>query len=372
MKIKEKIRKLFGTESESDEPERSRQLSATTVSESEKEKEESDILILNDPCELLNSPERETTTDTPKVDDQLFEGQCLDIEIDPNIEKYVTLSPIKDLPKTPGKEFCLSPRKSIVVECKNVQKIKKKPALSNIKITVSQSVSHSHSHSINYKNIDLKGIRHTHTKPNISYADNSVRQLAHSNRTISFASQSHEASSHHLSHLNASLPSRTLSAQSNTHTLTLSNQNQPRSKPLSQAHAQYQSHSHQASTHSSLNTPSHYQYAYNETNYNSQPHYQHLNYQHSHAYTSTPAQSYYQHTQAPQAFRTHPYQQFTRTLTQTINRPIIERERQNTRVISLENKHVPKGIHLAIAVSKSKFYSKNALKKITRKLANEF
>lgn len=42
-----------------------------------------------------------------------------------------------------------------------------------------------------------------------------------------------------------------------------------------------------------------------------------------------------------------------------------------TRVINLFNKHVPKGVHLAIAVDNTKRLSKNALKKITRNLASD-
>lgn len=42
-----------------------------------------------------------------------------------------------------------------------------------------------------------------------------------------------------------------------------------------------------------------------------------------------------------------------------------------TRIISLQNKNVPKGVQLAIAVDSKKFFSKNALKKITRNLAKE-
>lgn len=41
------------------------------------------------------------------------------------------------------------------------------------------------------------------------------------------------------------------------------------------------------------------------------------------------------------------------------------------RVIELRNKNVPQGVHLAIAVDKSKFLSKNALRKITRNLVNQ-
>lgn len=43
----------------------------------------------------------------------------------------------------------------------------------------------------------------------------------------------------------------------------------------------------------------------------------------------------------------------------------------STRVIHLNNKNVPEGVHLAIAVNKNKHYSKNALKKITRNLAQQ-
>lgn len=43
----------------------------------------------------------------------------------------------------------------------------------------------------------------------------------------------------------------------------------------------------------------------------------------------------------------------------------------NTRIIELKNKNVPAGIQLAIAVETNKRYSKNALKKITRKLISE-
>lgn len=69
------------------------------------------------------------------------------------------------------------------------------------------------------------------------------------------------------------------------------------------------------------------------------------------------------------------------------HRPITEVERQivdslqkkeekkstadGTRVIELRYKNVPQGVHLAIAVDKSKFLSKNALKKITRNLAKQ-
>lgn len=41
------------------------------------------------------------------------------------------------------------------------------------------------------------------------------------------------------------------------------------------------------------------------------------------------------------------------------------------RIITLNNKNVPQGVHLAIAVEKTKFMSKNALKKITHNLANQ-
>lgn len=43
-----------------------------------------------------------------------------------------------------------------------------------------------------------------------------------------------------------------------------------------------------------------------------------------------------------------------------------------TRIIKLNNKFVQKGVHLAIAVEKNTFLSKNALKKITRNLNQEF
>lgn len=44
---------------------------------------------------------------------------------------------------------------------------------------------------------------------------------------------------------------------------------------------------------------------------------------------------------------------------------------KGTRIIELNNKNAPQGVHLAISVDKNKFYSKNALKKITRNLANQ-
>lgn len=44
---------------------------------------------------------------------------------------------------------------------------------------------------------------------------------------------------------------------------------------------------------------------------------------------------------------------------------------QHTKVITLNNKHVPKNVYLAIAVEKNKHLSKNALKKITRNLASQ-
>lgn len=65
------------------------------------------------------------------------------------------------------------------------------------------------------------------------------------------------------------------------------------------------------------------------------------------------------------------------------NRPITQVERHivdnfeqsnkapQTRIITLNNKNVPPGVHLAIAVDKSKYLSKNALKKITRNLASQ-
>lgn len=42
-----------------------------------------------------------------------------------------------------------------------------------------------------------------------------------------------------------------------------------------------------------------------------------------------------------------------------------------TRIIELKNKNVPQGVYFAIAVDKDKHYTKNALKKITRKLASQ-
>lgn len=45
-----------------------------------------------------------------------------------------------------------------------------------------------------------------------------------------------------------------------------------------------------------------------------------------------------------------------------------EQASNNTRIISLHNKNVPEGVQLAIAVDSKKYYSKNALKKITRNL----
>lgn len=41
----------------------------------------------------------------------------------------------------------------------------------------------------------------------------------------------------------------------------------------------------------------------------------------------------------------------------------------HSRIITINNKHVPEGVHMAIAVKKDKYLSKNALKKIARKLA---
>lgn len=43
----------------------------------------------------------------------------------------------------------------------------------------------------------------------------------------------------------------------------------------------------------------------------------------------------------------------------------------STRVIELKNKNAPQGVHSAIAVDKNKYYSRNALKKLTRNLANQ-
>lgn len=42
-----------------------------------------------------------------------------------------------------------------------------------------------------------------------------------------------------------------------------------------------------------------------------------------------------------------------------------------TRIIHLNNKNVPAGIHFAIAIQKNVFLSKNALKKVTRKIASQ-
>lgn len=44
---------------------------------------------------------------------------------------------------------------------------------------------------------------------------------------------------------------------------------------------------------------------------------------------------------------------------------------KGTRVITLNYKHAPEGVQLAIAVDKNKRYSRNALKRITRNLANQ-
>lgn len=55
---------------------------------------------------------------------------------------------------------------------------------------------------------------------------------------------------------------------------------------------------------------------------------------------------------------------------QNLNR-ISKSSPPKTKVITLNNKYVPKGVHLAIAVEHNKKLSKNALKKITRNLASQ-
>lgn len=71
-----------------------------------------------------------------------------------------------------------------------------------------------------------------------------------------------------------------------------------------------------------------------------------------------------------QSNKRHP--RISRTLKPVIpGRPINVRDIPTTRIINLKNKNVPDGIHLAIAVDKSKIFSKNALKKITRNLCSE-
>lgn len=44
---------------------------------------------------------------------------------------------------------------------------------------------------------------------------------------------------------------------------------------------------------------------------------------------------------------------------------------ERTKIITLNNKHTPNNVYLAIAVDKNKYLSKNALKKITRNLASQ-
>lgn len=62
-------------------------------------------------------------------------------------------------------------------------------------------------------------------------------------------------------------------------------------------------------------------------------------------------------------------------LTNDVGKKIVDslsqKEVDCTRIINLRNKNVPQGVHLAIAVDSSKFYSKNALKKITRNLSKQ-
>lgn len=55
---------------------------------------------------------------------------------------------------------------------------------------------------------------------------------------------------------------------------------------------------------------------------------------------------------------------------QKVNR-ISNESAPKTKIITLNNKYVPKGIKLAIAVEGNKVLSKNALKKITRNLASQ-
>lgn len=123
-------------------------------------------------------------------------------------------------------------------------------------------------------------------------------------------------------------------------------------------------------------------HAYYQQPFAPQPYYQELpvsvtHNQNTHALFQTNT-STHQESFAPLTYQNEynhqPRYQYQRMLTQTTRkRPIIERERQEkTRIISLKNKNVPEGVHLAIAVDKDKFYSKNALKKIARKLTSEF
>lgn len=67
----------------------------------------------------------------------------------------------------------------------------------------------------------------------------------------------------------------------------------------------------------------------------------------------------------------------TNTITETASvleepqNKISKQEAPKTKIITLNNKYVPKGVQLAIAVEHNKKLSKNALKKITRNLAGQ-
>lgn len=393
-KIAEKISELFGSDSDNAavKPTASA-IEQREKGECEKEREnESDILVLNAECSLLNSsPEKEIENSLPPVSIV----DVTDLDVDPDITSLVSLTPIKEsaLPITPGKT--IHANTSIKTPTQDLRAVieKKRVAPSDITVTITQSVEKKpKNRTRSNANTRIASIRKTHTQPPLEYSENTSKNHTKS-LSISLVSQSrakHASNSHSLdSHntrsaqiSNAYTHSSNLSHSSQSH--AIANTQHAYNQPLEQANAHYSKHAYNHSSHSN---PLPNQLAYNQIHCNSQSYSQHSidsysAHSHSHAYTQPLAiqhpytQSYaheYAHSYTPQhAHRPHPYQPITRTLTQLVKRPNIERERQNTRIISLENKHVPNGVHLAIAVSKSKFYSKNALKKITRKLANEF
>lgn len=374
--------------------------------EREKEKEsESDILILNEPCEIIYSPEREekerekieSKPSNQLVKSPSHKGKWHNLEVDLEIEKIVSLTPVKEhaLPNTPGKNIFSNETQDLrsIIESKHITPKHIQVTITQTSKTISAIKTHTQQ-SIQLTDNSAKhnNTRKTRTQPTIEYTENSAK---HRKKSLSSLSKNtkHSLDSHRI-HSHKTKANSSIQAFSHSQSI-----NNATASSNSYTHAFSHSHSihnSAAQANSYTRTLANLHSIHNPT---AQPYTHASNDSQQHAYTQSLQSAYpdtlqhtytpYEYTQSIQAYDqyVHPFeahnqyiytpQPITRTLTQVVdsksNRPIIKkRERQNTRVISLQNKNVPDGMHLAIAVRKNKFYSKNALKKITRKLANEF
>lgn len=179
--------------------------------EREKEKEsESDILILNEPCEIIYSPEREekerekieSKPSNQLVKSPSHKGQWHNLEVDLEIEKIVSLTPVKEhaLPNTPGKNIFSNETQDLrsIIESKHTTPKHIQVTITQTSKTISAIKTHTQQ-SIQLTDNSAKhnNTRKTRTQPTIEYTENSAK---HRKKSLSSLSKNtkHSLDSHRI------------------------------------------------------------------------------------------------------------------------------------------------------------------------------